>query len=149
MIHKWFEHKGRISPDKVLAYLEEQEVYEEENREWRGEWIIWSKNHGGCRAEPGPCPCPPVPKGPEKPVLKDYTTSEEDWCNLCDVLEHPRAGDRWAEFNNTSIDGPLVTEVQDGQPNQNPGELEEKAQAPNQGEPAPLADSAEKEVLRT
>jgi hypothetical protein len=92
IIRKWFEHKGCISLDKVAAYLEEQEAYEKEHKDFSREWIIWSRNHRECKAKPGPCPCPPPPKGPDKPVLKDYTTSEEDGCNLCDALEHLRVG---------------------------------------------------------
>lgn len=42
-----------------------------------------------------------------------------------------------------------VTEVQDGQPNQNTRRLEEKAQAPNLGEPEPPADGVGKKVLRS
>lgn len=42
-----------------------------------------------------------------------------------------------------------VTEVQDSQPSQDTSRLEEKAQAPNLGEPEPPADSAGKEVLRS
>jgi len=115
IIRKWFEHKGCISLDKVAAYLEEQEAYEKEHKDFSREWIIWSRNHRECKAKPGPCPCPPPPKGPDKPVLKDYTTSEEDGCNLCDALEHPRVGDMWEEPGfGSSILGLPVTEVQDG-----------------------------------
>jgi hypothetical protein len=92
IIRKWFEHKGCISLDKVAAYIEEWEAYEKERDEFSGEWITWSSNHRECKAEPGTCPCPPRPKGPDKPVLKDYTTSEEDGCSLSAVLEHPRVG---------------------------------------------------------
>jgi hypothetical protein len=92
IIRKWFEHKGCISLDKVAAYLEEWEAYEKERDDFSGEWIMWSRNYRECKAEPGTCSCPPPPKGPDKPVLKDYTTSEEDGCNLWDVLEHPRVG---------------------------------------------------------
>jgi hypothetical protein len=90
-----------------------------------------------------------MPKDPDKPVLKDYTTSEEDGCNLCDALEHPRVGDMWEEPGfGSSILGLPVTEVQDDQPNQNVPRLEEKEQAPNLGEPEPPTDSVGKEVLR-
>ena len=99
IIRKWFEHKGCISLDKVAAYLEEWEVYEKERNDFSGEWIMWSRNHRECKAEPGTCSCPPLRNGPDKPVLKDYTTSEEDGCDLCDVLEHPRVGDMWEEFS--------------------------------------------------
>jgi hypothetical protein len=150
IIRMWFEHKGCISLDKVAAYLEEWEVYKKERGEFSGEWIVWSRNHRKCKAEPGTCPCPPPPKGPDKPVLKDYTTSEEDGCNLCDALEHPRGGDMCEEFRGgSSILGLPVTEIQDGQPNQTARRLEEKAQAPNLGGPGPPADSIGKEVLRS
>jgi hypothetical protein len=49
----------------------------------------------------------------------------------------------------SSILGLPVTEVQDGQPNQNTRRLEEKAQAPNLGEPEPPADGVGKKVLRS
>ena len=55
--------------------------------------IDWSIDHHECNAEPGTCPCPPPPEVPDEPVLKDYTTSEEDGCSLSDVLEHPRVED--------------------------------------------------------
>ena len=121
MIRKWFEHK-------FVAYLGEREAYGKETEEFSKEWIMWSRNHRECRAKPGICSCPPQPKAAEKPVLKDCTTSEEDGCNLSDLLEHPRAGDMCEEFwVRSSILGPPVMEVQDGQRNQNAGELEEKA----------------------
>jgi hypothetical protein len=95
MFQKWFEHKGCINLDKIVAYLEEREAFKKKLGEFSGEWIEWSINHRECNAEPCTCPCPPLPEVPDEPVLKDYTTSEEDGCSLYDVLEHPRVEDPW------------------------------------------------------
>lgn len=98
MIRQWFEHQGNINLDKIAKFLEDRDAHNQENREFGGEWITRSNNHKKCEAEPGIYSCPLPPKGPDKPVLKDYTTSDQDACNLSDVLAHPRVDDPQEEF---------------------------------------------------
>ena len=98
MIQKWFEHRGSITLNKITAFLEERDAYNKDSGEFSKEFITWSINHVKCKAGLGTCSCPPPPKGPDTPVLKDYTTREEEGCNLSDVLQHPRVEDPLEEF---------------------------------------------------
>lgn len=98
MVRKWFKHKGSIALDKIALFLEERDAYNKENREFSGAYITWSRDHRKCEAGLRTCSCPPEPKGPDKPVLKDYTTRGEEGCNLSDVLHHPRVEDPLEEF---------------------------------------------------
>ena len=93
MVRRWFENRGRINPDKIAAYIEAKERYDEVDEEFSAKWIAWSLKHQKCEAEIEMCGCPPQPSGPEEPVLRGYKTSKEDGCHLWEVLVHPRCDD--------------------------------------------------------
>ncbi|KIX04898.1 uncharacterized protein Z518_05769 [Rhinocladiella mackenziei CBS 650.93] len=86
MVHRWFENKGRINPEKIAAYIETKEQYDEVYEEFSSKWIGWSLKHQKCEAEIGMCGCPPQPTGPEEPVMRGYKTSKEDGCRLWEAL---------------------------------------------------------------
>jgi hypothetical protein len=92
MIEKWFEHRGCINLEKITEFLEEDTNYKKEYGDWSPQNAKWCLSHGeNCKDKGDKHVCPPQPSPPKEPELKDYVNSNEQVCELVDVLEHPLA----------------------------------------------------------
>ena len=130
MVRKWFEHKRCISLDKLAEYINQFNLYEEELDKHDRKWLNhpFGKEHDKERPD---CECLSMPGPPQKPVLKDYTASEEDGCNIVDLMDHPQM-ERLRAINwATLFQAPKI-------------EFLEKEAEDREGSPGPDADQRDK-----
>jgi hypothetical protein len=115
LIRRWFKHTGRINLEKLATYIKEFETYRESHSDFSTAWTQWTLGHGRCEADQATCACPPKPQPPEKPVLKDYTTGEEETCSMGELMKHPNFDDMCDEIWFTSRGYERVHPETDGQ----------------------------------
>ena len=90
MLRLWFEHGGRIDLAKVKTYIKSYKKFKKADGEFSTVYLEWHfKHQGECSAETRNCRCPPEPKGPTPPTLKDYKSTTGEPCCLSEVLDHP------------------------------------------------------------
>lgn len=106
ILRKWFEHSGRINLDKISAYIEAHDTFKEELGNFSTKHIDWQITHFECNSDRKSCGYPPEPEGPETPILKDYTTQEDEKCPLSDILRHPYSKRLATTF---SVHGPFCS----------------------------------------
>ncbi|KAH8158549.1 hypothetical protein CIB48_g9694 [Xylaria polymorpha] len=94
MFRKWFEHKGCISLDRIAAYIDDYEAYKNDLGEFSAKYI-----DAQVKKEPGW----EEMKGPRKPILEDYTTSEQDSCKLSAVMDHKDCDKMSGQFEITGL----------------------------------------------
>ncbi|KAJ2967260.1 hypothetical protein NQ176_g9747 [Zarea fungicola] len=91
MVQEWYQQKGHVNMDKIAAYVEEQEAYNEAEKERNVREIDWQLAHmRSCPDEAEiECKCPPRHTCPVKPIPPNFYTGEREVCSLEEILKHP------------------------------------------------------------
>jgi hypothetical protein len=91
MVELWFHQQGCIDLDKIGAYFDALDLYDEAEKVSSAEYIEWQVGHNRkCGGKPrSECECPPQPSFPEEPILRKYKTGKENPHDLVQVLQHP------------------------------------------------------------